>query len=455
MKVIQAITRYFPQSYGGTEVYVDNLAQGLQLHKIESVVAAAEVGRQEVTSYDYNGVEVYRYPVFPSPTDAQFHQKELPGGFNYFSRWLKAHKADLYHQHSWHWHCGLHHLALAKKIGMPTVLTVHMPDIICLRGTLMLNGLSPCEGLKSEVGCGYCYGVPEKVPEWAVRALSQIPLSVATAAKNKLLKSPTVQLHQMGRALGLPSLAKYHLTKLRQMEHLIDQIVTPCQWSYDALIVSGLSKEKLVLCRQGVSSSYPQIKTQTKRQEGVLRIGFLGRWHTTKGVEILVKAVQGLPTNLPVELVIHGILQENTGRDIRDRVLEIATRDSRIRIAEPLSRSSVPEALASFDLLAVPSQWLETGPLVVLEAQAVGTPVIGSNLGGIAELVRHGVDGWLVPAKDVQAWTDAIATLAKDADLLAKLRQGIQPVRTMDTVASEMSALYHEILKIPQKNFVS
>ncbi len=85
----------------------------------------------------------------------------------------------------------------------------------------------------------------------------------------------------------------------------------------------------------------------------------------------------------------------------------------------------------------------------------MGVPVIGSNLGGIAELVRHGIDGWLVPAKDVQAWTEAIATLAKDADLLAKLRQGIQPVRTMDTVASEMLTLYHEISKTSQKNFVS
>ena len=453
MKVIQAIARYFPEPCGGTEVYVDNLVRGLQLHKIESVVAAAEVGRQEVTSYDYNGVEVYRYPVFTPPTDAQFHQQELPGGFDYFSQWLKAHKADLYHQHSWHWHCGLHHLALAKKIGMPTVVTVHMPDIICLRGTLMLNGLSPCEGRKSEVGCGYCNGVPEKVPEWAVRALSQIPLSVATAAKNKLLKSPSVQLRQMGRALGVPSLARYHLSKLRQFQHLADRIVTVCQWCYDALMVNGVPEEKLVLCQQGVSSSYPQIKTETKRQEGVLRIGFLGRWDTTKGVEILVKAVQGLPANLPVELVIHGILQGDTGRDIRDRVLEIAVLDSRIKVAEPLSRPAVPEALASFDLLAVPSQWFENAPLVILEAQAVGTPVIGSNLGGIAELVRHGVDGWLVPAKDVQAWTDAIATLAKDTDLVTRLRKGIQPVRTMDTVASEMVGLYKEVLATPQKHF--
>ncbi len=334
---------------------------------------------------------------------------------------------------------------------MPTVVTVHMPDIICLRGTLMLNGLSPCEGRKSEVGCGYCYGVSQSVPAWAVSGLSRIPLSVATAAKNKLLKSQIVRLRQLGRALGIPAFARYHLSKLQQIVHLSDRIVTVCQWCYDALIDNGVPKEKLVLCRQGVSSSYPQIKTQIKRQEGVLRIGFLGRWHTTKGVEILVKAVQGLPIHLPVELVIHGIVQGETGKDIQERVVEIAARDSRIKVAEPLSRQAVPEALANFDLLAVPSQWLETGPLVVLEAQAVGTPVLGSNLGGIAELVRHGVDGWLVSANDVQAWTSAIANLATNADLLAKLRQGIGTVRTMDTVALEMLDLYKEILVTAKK----
>jgi glycosyltransferase involved in cell wall biosynthesis len=134
-------------------------------------------------------------------------------------------------------------------------------------------------------------------------------------------------------------------------------------------------------------------------------------------------------------------------------VMAIAARDSRIRIAEPLSREAVPEALAGFDILAIPSQWLETGPIVALEAQAMGIPVLGSNLGGIAELVRHGIDGWLVPAKDVQAWAEAIATLAKDTDLLAFLRKGIQPVRTMDTVASEMVGLYKEILAINKKHF--
>ena len=51
----------------------------------------------------------------------------------------------------------------------------------------------------------------------------------------------------------------------------------------------------------------------------------------------------------------------------------------------------------------------------------------------------------LLPPSDVSAWTQAIATLAQDRNLLAQLREGIQPVRTMDHVALEMLELYAEI----------
>jgi glycosyltransferase involved in cell wall biosynthesis len=88
---------------------------------------------------------------------------------------------------------------------------------------------------------------------------------------------------------------------------------------------------------------------------------------------------------------------------------------------------------------------METGPLVVLEAFAAGVPVIGSRLGGIAELVDHGIDGLLVETESVPAWTDVLAQLLQDADLLPRLRAGIRPPRRMSTVADEMLALYHEL----------
>ncbi|MEH2207748.1 MAG: glycosyltransferase [Nostoc sp.] len=454
MKLIHTTSWYFPETSAGAEVYLDSLLHGLQVHGLESIVAAPKQGTEE-DAYEYNGISVYRYPVFPNPSKIQVH-KQLPhGGFKNFANWLENNRADVYHQHSWRFDCGLHHLALARQLGMATVVTVHIPEPICLRGTMMRWGEEPCNGLIDSVNCSQCLGVAKQVSPWMLKAFSQVPLDVGIAAETKLLTSKNFKLRLLGKTLGIPTLVSQHRRNLMQLAKLADRIVVTSNWQYNAFVANNVPPEKLTVSRQGVANTFKREVTPNKLQNSTLKIGFLGRWQETKGVQVLVEAVHSLPNDLPVELILHATHPGKYGAANREKVMAIAARDRRIRIAEPLSREAVPDALAGFDILAIPSQWLETGPIVALEAQAMGIPVLGSNLGGIAELVRHGIDGWLVPAKDVQAWAEAIATLAKDADLLAKLRQGIQPVRTMDTVASEMLALYHEILKIPQKNFVS
>jgi glycosyltransferase involved in cell wall biosynthesis len=83
---------------------------------------------------------------------------------------------------------------------------------------------------------------------------------------------------------------------------------------------------------------------------------------------------------------------------------------------------------------------------VVLEAFAAGVPVIGSRLGGIAELIRDGIDGMLVEAESVAAWTEAIRRLDEDRAMLERLRRGVRPPRTMDDVADDMMEVYRRLL---------
>ena len=97
--------------------------------------------------------------------------------------------------------------------------------------------------------------------------------------------------------------------------------------------------------------------------------------------------------------------------------------------------------------MAVPSQCLETGPLVVLEAFAAGIPVIGSNLGGIAELVKHEVNGLLVEPNSVKAWCQQLQRLCQDTDLRMQLCAGISPPQRMKAVTEEMEELYQVILQ--------
>jgi len=98
--------------------------------------------------------------------------------------------------------------------------------------------------------------------------------------------------------------------------------------------------------------------------------------------------------------------------------------------------------MKQYDLLAVPSQWLETGPMVVLEAFAAGIPVMGSNLGGIAELVQHHVNGILVEASSINAWANELEQLCEHRDNLEQLKRGISPPQMMKVVAEKMNLIY-------------
>ena len=83
--------------------------------------------------------------------------------------------------------------------------------------------------------------------------------------------------------------------------------------------------------------------------------------------------------------------QTEYGRELQHQL----ENDHRFEVKYNLPNDQLLKVLSGFDLCVVPSLWLETGPLVVLESFAAGVPVLGSRLGGIAELVRDGVDGLL------------------------------------------------------------
>src|SRR5207245_4670330 len=127
---------------------------------------------------------------------------------------------------------------------------------------------------------------------------------------------------------------------------------------------------------------------------------------------------------------LYGVAQSGRGDDYVRELRRLAQSDSRIRLLPPIPHERLGMVLSAYDFVAVPSRWLETGPLVVLEAFAAGVPVIGSRLGGIAELIRDGVDGILLETESVTAWTECIRRLDDDRAMLERLHRGVRPPRT-------------------------
>ncbi len=459
MKVAHHALRYLPETVDGIVIFIKSLIEKLENFGIENTVVAPVHGTEEMR-YSQAKTEVYRYPYISAQQNKQnkiaqpacktANYGDIPSneglrawiephwGIEHFASWLKQQQFDIYHLHNWKPSCGLSHLRTAKKLGLKSVVTLHSPAPVCFRVTMMLNGQEPCDGRIEVKRCRNCCN--SSFPAWVNQAWSYIPETWSI----KLPASP------LTNALNNATLVDYRRKALVDMATLADRITVPCQWLYDALLLNGLPEEKIILCRHGVADSGSTVPSRLTDVNKPLKIGYLGRWTQTKGLNVLIQAVQNLPPDVSVKLVVHAFAHLEREKAFREQILSsLAQNDGRIEIAEPLPREQIAEAMADFDLLAVPSQWLETGPLVVLEAHGAGTPVLGSDMGGIAELVRHGIDGWLIPQHEVRsrtAWGDAIAHLAKNPDLVANFRCNIQPVRTFERVAQDYKDIYHQIL---------
>jgi len=434
MNVIQGLAWYFPDSIGGTEIYVSGLVRELSAYGVESSIAAAAHGMQS-RDYVQDGVAVHRYP-FAGDVDLAAARGERPHqDFGAFVAWLERQPRGIYHQHSWTTSCGLHHIGAAKSLGFKTVLTVHVPANICLRGTMMEFGSAPCDGLVDATRCAACWSHGRGLSRTAAWALGRVPHILSRAAYRSGVEYPFLT------ALGARELAAARRQQIVAMAGVTDRVVAVCDWLAAALRRNGVIDEKLVVSRQGVDRSFAG-QTAERRKNDKFRLGFLGRCDPVKGLPVLLEAMSRLPRELPLELIIHAVANSEQDRRHRDSLTAKTAADPRIKFLPPVAHTELPAVMAELDMLAVPSQWLETGPLVVLEAQACGVPVLGSNLGGIAELVSPDIDGQLIAFSDPAAWADAIRTaVAGKFSSVGKARTS-RSVRTMADAARDMAALY-------------
>lgn len=151
------------------------------------------------------------------------------------------------------------------------------------------------------------------------------------------------------------------------------------------------------------------------------RFVFLGDVDSKKGVRELLAASEGLPDGVSVS--VFGPL----GSDVTQ--LDFAGR-GHVSYRGRVSPDDVHRVLSEHDALVLPSHHHGEGyPGVILEAYAAGLPVVSTKWRAIPELVDDGVTGLLVPPYEVEALRVAMSTLVEDAELFARLRDGVRAKR--------------------------
>lgn len=434
MKILHVPYCFHPDPVGGTEVFVEGLVAALSRgrHAVEVVAPG-----QRMETYKHRNVCVTRFPV-GSPSLRELYGEGDPAAAEAFGRVLDQGAPDLVHLHAFTSAISVRLVRECKKRGIPVVFTYHTPTVSCQRGTMLHWGEAVCDGALHVQGCSRCTLHGHGLPKTVSSILGSLPTGIGgTLGSLGLSGGPFT-------ALRMTELVSLRHSALRKFLAEVDQVVAVCGWVKQVLLRIGVPEQKVTLSRQGLGEvdSIPERET---RHELPRRLAFLGRIHPTKGLHVLIRALRTRP-DLPVCLDVYGIAQGREGESYLAQLREQIGKDSRIRILAPVAGRDVVRTLSGYDALAVPSQWLETGPLVVYEAFAAGIPVIGSNLGGIAELVQDGVNGVLVDPGSVDSWQAALSGLVHDSELWKTLRSGVSAPRLMSDVAGEMQDLYARVL---------
>jgi glycosyltransferase involved in cell wall biosynthesis len=304
-----------------------------------------------------------------------------------------------------HYH-NLHNLGASlvdesRARGIPAVFSTHNYWLLCPRNYLFRADLSLCSGPADEGrACAACVGTPGLAADYALRRTG-VADAFSAGVETCLAVSETVARVLVGAGFAR------------------DQV---------QVLPQAMPEPELIWAQVGRG------RRPGRRGEDLV-IGFVGSAYAHKGPQVLVAAAQRLPEG--VRVVIHGDFRAGAERRLR-----AGDGKNRVEIAGSFAASDLPSILAGIDVAVVPSVWWDCAPLVVAECLAAGVPVVASRMGGIAESVRHDVDGLLVGGGDADALADALTRLAEEPGLLERLQGGIDPPASFGAYVDALEEAY-------------
>jgi glycosyltransferase involved in cell wall biosynthesis len=268
-----------------------------------------------------------------------------------------------------HAHNVYHHLSPSifptlKAAGIPVVMTVHDLKLACPAYKMLRDG-KVCEDCKG----GRIYNVLRHRCIKDSYALSGLVLAETA-------------LH---RSLGL-------------YRNRIDRLVVPSSFYLEKLVEWGWPRDMMVHIPNFVNVDHYRDDWQ---EDGYFV--FAGRLAPEKGLATLIRAA----ALAGQRLVIAGTGPEEAAL----RALAVET-GADATFAGYLSGAALHETIGRARALVLPSEWYENAPISVLEAYALGRPVIGARIGGIPEMIREGETGLLSLPGDAESLAGALAGMA-------------------------------------------
>lgn len=370
MKICFISNLYPPHILGGAETSVKRAADRL-IKKGHEVFVITTTTNEKTAVEEVDGAKVYR--INPLNFYAMYNHQNQP-------ELLKPiwHVIDLWNPHSY--------------VVVKNILKKEMPDVVHINN---FKGLS--------------------LSVFSATKRLNLPL-VFTAHDYSLICPRANLLNGSGEICTAPSrLCKAYVNIQKFIvDNKPDLVTAPSQFVIDKLKESGLFESvKTMKLPLGIELSDRKVK-KSYNTINILYAGGLS-WH--KGVHILINAFKELEQE-NIRLHILG-----KGKD-EDEFKKIASSDKRIIFHGFVPDEKLMELYQKANITVVPSIWYDNSPMVIYESLVNGTPVIGSRIGGIPELVEDGYNGFLFESGNVDKLKEILETLVKNPSKLQNLEEG-------------------------------
>ena len=422
-KILHLASTFFPAHTGGKEVFIYQLIKGIP-HTDHLVVYHDQSNPGDT---EYEGIRVR---ILPEAVTGDPHYSywsllydDLPG----FKETLSEYKPDLVHFHDLCAGASLSHLRICRESGVKSLVTYHSPGSSCMQKGLIFANQSPCDGKVLDHRCTVCRYRVNGIPATLASALGRFKLPMN--AHNKFILRHSTE--------------RFRKSFLEFFDN-IDAIQVHANWVKELFLRNGIPEEKIHLIPMGGHASLERSKWRQPDPEQPLKAAFVGRCVNIKGVHLLVDAVKSLPPGKRIEVHFLGPYWDDTpyGR----RLQSLTQGDERFKPPRMVPPETIVEELSKMDVCIIPSLWPETGPLSLFDAFAAGVPVIGTNHAGIAERVRHDVDGLLFEWGNSAELAAQLNRVLDDRKLLTRFKSAIAPNRTFPEMASGIRELYTKII---------
>ena len=444
LRILYVVHGFPPDTWAGTEVYTLELALEMQRrgHEVAVVTRApAQAGEADwnVRETEFSALRVFR---------VARRVEELPLGESYrpqgagavFERLLDDVQPQLVHfQHLLH--LSVDWIDVVRTRHLASVYTANDYWALCARVQLQRTDGVRCERNQG-MGCFPC--IKDKNPRLIPWARRLFPLAHPWVRLLARFGSPDRTGSRMKR------FTQSWIDLCERQDHVlerfaaVDLTVAPSRFLREKLLESGrFDLDRVIHSDYGMRAAKEDGRRRTPAPEGRTRFGFIGSLVEYKGIGVLVRAMRRL-RGQPCELSVFGDYRPD--EDPYHARLTGLAEAAAVHFRGRFDNDRLAEVFREIDVLVVPSTWYENSPLVIHEAFLHQTPVVTSDIGGMAELVRDGINGLHFGAADEVSLARVLERFATETDLVDRLSRDFPTFKTPAEDASLMEGRYRSIL---------